>query len=252
MRKARQSTQSLARGLADSVRQVQVRDQSIRVGVVSKMEEFRVNTYSSKEPETLDWIDQNFTCDKVFFDIGANIGLYSLYAAKKNPTGRIYAFEPESQNFARLCRNIYLNGIQNIIPCNFAISDKQSFDFYYVGETEVGSALHSFGSQTKDFKFKQGAVSFSIDGLVEKFHLPTPSLLKIDVDGIENLIIEGCKNLLSAKSIESILVELSSPVDLPPTESARTLELAGYKIVQKSDWVYRHQDVQFQNYIFKI
>ena len=53
---------------------------------------FRANTFSTKEPETLEWLDESES-DGVFFDIGANVGLYSLYygATKK---GNVYAFEP--------------------------------------------------------------------------------------------------------------------------------------------------------------
>src|SRR5689334_3479633 len=62
-----------------------VRDLSIRVGVASDVEQYRVTSYSTKEPETLDWLDQSLNDSDVFFDVGANIGLYSMYAAKRQP-----------------------------------------------------------------------------------------------------------------------------------------------------------------------
>jgi hypothetical protein len=60
-----------------------VRDVNIKVGVSSPIELFRCETYESKEPETLDWID-SFTEEEIFFDIGANIGIYTLYASKSS------------------------------------------------------------------------------------------------------------------------------------------------------------------------
>ncbi len=73
---------------------VDVRGVMIRVGVSSELEQYRAETYSTKEPETLDWLEQNLKAKDTFFDVGANIGLYSLYAAKINPKCGIYAFEP--------------------------------------------------------------------------------------------------------------------------------------------------------------
>jgi tRNA G46 methylase TrmB len=95
-----------------------VRGLTIRASVSSEIEEFRVNTYSTKEPDTLDWIDANLRDGDIVFDIGANIGLYTLYAAKRNPRCTVYAFEPAFQNFASLCRNIALNALTNVVPCN--------------------------------------------------------------------------------------------------------------------------------------
>ena len=74
---------------------------------------FRVKTFSTKEPETLDWIDQ-FQENKIFWDVGANIGLYSCYAAKKKLC-KVYAFEPSIFNLEWLGRNIFLNNLTDKI-----------------------------------------------------------------------------------------------------------------------------------------
>lgn len=52
----------------------------------------------------------------IFYDVGANIGLYSLYAAKLRPTCRVFAFEPVSHNFGNLCENLLLNRVANVTP----------------------------------------------------------------------------------------------------------------------------------------
>ena len=74
---------------------------------------FRASTFSSKEPETLAWID-SFHEDSVFWDIGANIGLYSLYAAR-HKNCRVIAFEPSFFNLEILVRNINLNNLSPLI-----------------------------------------------------------------------------------------------------------------------------------------
>jgi len=68
---------------------------------------WRVKTYSEKEPETLAWID-GMTHADVLWDIGANVGLYSLYAAKRNDM-TVLSFEPSIFNLELLGRNCHLN-----------------------------------------------------------------------------------------------------------------------------------------------
>jgi hypothetical protein len=66
-----------------------------------------------KEAETIDWIATFFKEGDIFFDIGANVGAYSLVASKfYNGKIMIYAFEPGFANFVQLCKNILLNGCQ--------------------------------------------------------------------------------------------------------------------------------------------
>ena len=77
--------------------------------VPNRLSHYRVNTFHTKEPETLEWIDK-FKKKTTFWDIGANIGLYSCYAAKKNLC-KVYAFEPSIFNLEWLGRNIFLNNL---------------------------------------------------------------------------------------------------------------------------------------------
>jgi hypothetical protein len=59
---------------------------------------YRWQSYNTKEVETLDWIDKAFQNDDTLFDIGANIGQYSIYAALRHPGIHVVAFEPEYSN----------------------------------------------------------------------------------------------------------------------------------------------------------
>ena len=113
-----------------------VRSIEIKIGVLSPLEDYRAKSYATKEPETLDWLEDDLRDNDVFMDIGANIGLYSLYAAKLSPSCTVFSFEPEAQNYSRLCNNIVLNGVSNIVPCNFPLSDREAFDFFYVREKD--------------------------------------------------------------------------------------------------------------------
>ena len=114
--------------------------------------EYRINTFATKEPETLEWID-SFERDSVFWDIGANIGLYSIYAGKTKHC-RTFAFEPSVFNLEFLARNIYLNSLQDtitIIP--LALSDEVSASRFRLTTTAWGGAISTF-KQEFDFTGK--------------------------------------------------------------------------------------------------
>ena len=77
------------------------------------LNQYRADTFSSKEPETLEWIDR-MPKGSILWDIGANVGLYSCYAAKKCG-GRVFSFEPSIFNLELLGRNIFLNKLTDLV-----------------------------------------------------------------------------------------------------------------------------------------
>jgi hypothetical protein len=89
----------------------------------------RCATMFIKEPQTCEWIKSEVKAGQVFYDIGANIGIYSILAAKYvGGVGRVYAFEPHNANFSRLLDNIAANGLGEIVvPCNLALYSRDEF-----------------------------------------------------------------------------------------------------------------------------
>jgi FkbM family methyltransferase len=176
---------------------------------------WRVNTFWTKEPETLRWID-TFKPDDLFIDIGANIGLYSLYAAFSRGV-QVIAFEPESLNYALLNRNIFLNRIDSKIKAySLALSNELAFNAIHLSLFMEGASCHNF-KEKLNFKheplspeFSQGCFSMSLDDLIEKQLIPVPQHIKIDVDGIEHKILEGAKQPLKNSAVQSVLVELNT------------------------------------------
>lgn len=112
---------------------VSVRGHQIRLAVDHWRVLKRIRTYSIKEPDTLDWLD-NIKPGACYFDIGANIGQYSLYPAIKLGHGiRVFAFEPQSNNYYALNKNIYLNDLKDCIAAYcVAIGDTNGFDKLYI------------------------------------------------------------------------------------------------------------------------
>lgn len=169
---------------------------------------WRVDTLLTKEPDTIAWINGMDPSDTLF-DVGANMGQYSLYAAKRGIT--VHAFEPESQNFALLCRNVAANRLP-VTAWPLALSDKSGMDTFYVTSVMPGGSCNSFGEevnyqlQPKQFAFKQGSCATTIDEFSNQFG--APQHIKIDVDGFEHKVLDGAKMTLLL--VKSVLVELNT------------------------------------------
>lgn len=183
----------------------------------------RVQSLFKLEPETLNWID-NFKLHNsnkiVFWDIGANIGLYSIYAAVKFSDIEINSFEPSTSNTRTLSRNISINNFHNkinIFP--LALSDKQNIiSFFNETKFSEGGSISNFnniinhnGEVVKDnqIKNKYNLYGTSIDYLIQNNIVKVPNYIKIDVDGIEHLIIKGAKNLLKNNNLRELSIEMN-------------------------------------------
>lgn len=167
----------------------------------------------NSDSEELSWID-GFEKGDVFWDIGANVGSFSLYAGLRSGV-RILAFEPGSSNYATLNKNVQLNGMQDRIEAYcLALNDKTELQYLYMSETDAGSVRNVFGDAREGFgyegsyTFRQGMLGFSIDDFIGIFSPPFPNHIKIDVDNIENLILSGGQRALSDPRLKSINIEM--------------------------------------------
>lgn len=185
----------------------------------NKIIEWRINNLLEKEPKTIEWIN-NFSGDRIiFWDVGANIGTYSIYDALKHSGKiKINSFEPSTSNLRVLSRNISINNYQNEIDIVQLPLFNKNLAFSSMNESRFleGAALHSFSVDYnyKGKKFninnKYNLIGTSIDFLLENKVLSSnPNYIKIDVEGAEHLILDGAKKLLSSenKPLE-ILIEL--------------------------------------------
>lgn len=159
-----------------------------------------------KESDTVRWIE-GFAKDDVVFDIGANVGAYSLIMAKY--AGKVYAFEPSSFTFSTLIKNVHTNRGFNIVPLNIAVSRCKKMGFFSYSSTELGSSLNSFGEGAEKEAYKQEMLSYSIDEFVEDFKIDAPNHIKLDVDGIEFEILKGAAKTISTDTFKSLMVEAS-------------------------------------------
>lgn len=169
---------------------------------------WRVKTLDTKEADTIEWIE-NMPKGDTFVDIGANIGIYTIFAAKHGL--KVIAFEPEAQNYALLCRSIMVNdGIDATAYC-LALSDEWKLDQLYLSNFLPGGSCHTFGADL-DHRLehrnrpaetlRQGALALPLDQL--NLHADH---IKIDCDGLEHKIVAGGAQTIG--KCKSILVEIN-------------------------------------------
>jgi FkbM family methyltransferase len=205
----------------------------------------RAKTFSVKEPETIEWID-TFDSETVLWDVGANIGLYSIYTALRHSNAKVYAFEPSVFNLELLARNIVLNGLENrvtIVP--IALNETSGTDILRMSMTHWGGAMSTFGQTfTHDGTILKEVFSYripacSMDDAAAFFDLPKPSALKIDVDGIEHLILKGGSKILHDNTLKTIIIEVNDDFSEQSEVVKSFLESADWNLKAKrhGDWV---------------
>jgi FkbM family methyltransferase len=196
-------------------RRVEVRGVSFTLPCDNRITDLRWRTYVTKEPETLDWID-GLRAEDVLFDVGANIGLYSLYAARRHRTMRVIAFEPEYANLHLLRDNIVLNGLgDRIEPYALALGDRSGLSRLHLSDFTPGAALHTEdveapeparGSRT--VVGAEGICVMRMDDVCDALGV-VPSAIKIDVDGNEDRVVEGAVRTLGVPALRTVLIELT-------------------------------------------
>jgi len=166
----------------------------------TEWEKARAATLWTKEPETIEWI-KRFE-GGIFWDIGANIGIYSLYCAYRHPDMEIHAFEPMKGNFLRLWQNILLNDFVNITAHFKAFGADRKIVKFEPGNKDIGSS----GGQVGD----SGYPIEMIDGHICYDCSDSPKYIKIDTDGNEYDILSGMSYLLKNKKLKGLLVEVNN------------------------------------------
>ena len=224
--------------LVETVERVRTQRGSIDFYCVGELSRERARTLLTKEPETIEWID-GFAAGDTLWDIGANVGIYSVYAAIARNI-RVLAFEPSASNYFLLNRNIETNRLSDHVDAYcVAFSDRSGLNALNMQSTEMGGALSSFGTAIDNFgrefrpTFKQGMVGYSIDDFVSEFSPPFPNHLKIDVDGIEDLIVAGAANTLRDPRLKSISIEIDSARPDYMNRIVGAIEPAGFTIASK-------------------
>jgi len=167
----------------------------------------------AKEPWTVRWIEEAVGKGEVVYDIGANVGTFSLIAAVSRKAS-VVAFEPGYANFARLCENIQLNECtRQIVPVPLPLSDTTGLLAFKYRSFEPGQSRHALGEtpfvpgRGATSAYVQPVCATTLDRAVTDFALSPPHHLKIDVDGSEVRVLRGARAVLRGEQLRTILIE---------------------------------------------
>ncbi len=159
------------------------------------------------------FIKKQLKPDHVFLDVGANIGTYSLSASsclQKNIGGMVYSFEPVSHIFEIFKNNIELNHIDNIVPSQLAVFEKNTTLELYVSSRENLGMSSMFHHDTESGEVEK-VEAIKLDDFIETNQIGRVDLIKIDIEGAELFALRGMK-----KAIEqfrpTLLMEISESV----------------------------------------
>ena len=167
----------------------------------------RAMTMLTRQPATIAWIDA-FEPNSVFWDVGANIGVYTLYAALRRDI-RVAAFEPAAVNYFLLSANCEANKFDDRVQCLLVgLGRERSVARLEVSQFVAGKSF-SFLGKDQPYVGRQAALVVSMDQLIEDYGLACPNYIKIDVPGISEDVISGGERMLQRKDVRELHIELT-------------------------------------------
>jgi len=191
---------------------VEYENQRIRMAAVNEKCAMFAIGMRHREPKTNSWI-KSFSPGEIFFDIGANNGVYGLMAALVSGC-KVYSFEPHFGSYYVIGLNIFANNLQDrMFSYPLAISDHDGYGSLFLSATYAGKSLNNFGQSRPhenplwNATIPQAAITTTLDRFVAETGV-MPNHIKVDVDGLEPQIVDGAIHVLSDPSVRSIMLEL--------------------------------------------
>lgn len=177
----------------------------------------------SNELPVQEWIVSKLGPGKAFYDVGANIGFFSLLAARAvGESGHVIAFEPVPENADSIRRNADLNALDTIIVVDVAVSSGS-------GEAELVLAEHPGGATLKSAGMPPDATrtvtvkTATLDSLVRRKDFPPPDVVKIDVEGAEVAVLQGMRGVVEDHK-PSVVCEADAATKEEAEAKAREIE----------------------------
>ncbi len=148
------------------------------------------------EPETFRIFDSLLPTANVVLDVGANSGLFALYAALERPACRVFAFEPTPSSSASMARNIEASGVRNVTRCEAAVCDRDGTIGLFV---PPGESLPLGASTLATFRepgVRIEVAAVRLDTFARQHGLERIDLIKVDTEGTEPSVLAGARALL--------------------------------------------------------
>jgi FkbM family methyltransferase len=187
------------------------------IGELLYKHEFLVGRKKSFEYPSMELFSSMIKRGDIILDVGANTGLYSVFYSKlAGETGKVFAFEPDAETYKILLKNLKLNNCTNVVPFNYALSDKECIiemvsELANDAHLKTGDAFKYMKESNNISPVSPGKNSMKaicLDSLEEIKNLEKINFIKIDVEGAELLVLRGAKQTLQ-KHKPKIVFELS-------------------------------------------
>jgi FkbM family methyltransferase len=210
-------------------------------GRVAPIEVMNFDHYEPEETRVMDLLSEGAA---QILDIGANIGWYAARFAKRQPSSRIYAFEPLPVTYAYLQRNIAINGIADRVSSyNYGLSDAcGSFDFFIAPASGTNASLLNVAAAT-DVR-KVVGLTLTLDQWCSNQQVQ-PDYIKCDVEGAELLVFRGGRQTLSEHRpvvFAELLRKWSKPFGYHPNDMLAYFNELGYECFAVGQSGVRHID----------
>lgn len=181
------------------------------------------------EPNTLEVFDHLISKGDTVIDIGSNIGYFSKILSDKVGDGRVFAFEPIPETYARLQNTIKLNHLKNVVPVNMAISNEIGTQEIFLNKTHYMASLDSKWAGNDTGSIKINAVT--LDSYIEQNQL-NPSFIKMDIEGGGVYALPGMKKTIKRFAPILFLESHTPQEDLVIGEA---LTWNNYKVIRVGD-----------------
>jgi len=175
--------------------------------LLGKVAAGRALSLLTKQPATIKWID-SFRPDSVFWDVGANVGVYTLYAALRGQA-KVVAFEPAAVNYFLLAANCEANKLDRRVDCLLlGLGSTKAVGRFEVSQFAPAGSFSVRGQGDQPPHNLQTALVLSMDELIDAFELPCPNYIKIDAPGMSESIIAGGTRMLQRPEVREVHIEL--------------------------------------------
>ena len=208
---------------------------SLRFKITSSVELKRVQ--NKGQPFILEEFLGRLIEGGVYYDVGANIGIFALPAAKiVGEDGLVVAFEPEAANYHRLLENADRNGLNNVLAFNIGLGAANASSLLYRPTDRLGEGGHSLYKPRRHRGGTSRILLARLDGLISFWSLPPPNYMKIDVEGAEVEVLRGMPDTLASDDLQALVCEVRIPGAMPeyyePTDEAVTRLLTEHGFVE--------------------
>ena len=216
-------------GMMSHIKQIHYNKKLVEININSEADESVFSEIFTEHEYKI--LEEVIVCAKSpIIDIGAHVGMFSIFCAVLNPTMQVFAYEPDEDNFAAMKENLKLNNVRNVSMKNVAVGAKMGERILYISKDSHNHSL--LGAEAAgDFSGAEKNVqAVTLERILQQNRLASVSLVKMDCEGAEFEILEN----LSAEAfavVENFYVECHRySYDMNPVKLRDIFKKNGFKV----------------------